>query len=100
MFFTYQQNNSGGYYEIDDTVAQVVIIEADSPEEANERASDIGIFSYWSCECCGERFSSKSDLASGCESVEEAFKEADWMRDDKQVRIYYKDGTVSKEVQS
>lgn len=37
MFFTYYQHNPGGTFIIDEKVGHCVCIEADTPEEANER---------------------------------------------------------------
>lgn len=61
MFFTYIQNNSGGRFHVDDSVAHYVIIEAKSVKQANRRAEDVGL--YWDgvakdrdCDCCGDRW--------------------------------------------
>ena len=45
MFYTYRQNNSGGSFVYDEerSLAQYVIVEADSIAEANERAEMLGI---------------------------------------------------------
>ena len=61
MFFNYNQNNSGGSFVIDDDVAHYVIIEADTAEEANKKAEEIGIYfdgvdKGWDCYCCGDRW--------------------------------------------
>jgi hypothetical protein len=62
-WYCFSQNNSGGQFHIDSVsgIAGHVIIEADSAEEANEKALDIGL--YWDgcakeidCECCGDRW--------------------------------------------
>jgi len=44
MFYHYDQNNSGGGFVVDDRVTFNVIIEADSPEDANQRAQEVGIY--------------------------------------------------------
>lgn len=58
-FYTFSQNNSGGYFELNekDGIAECVIIEATSKEEASSKAKII--FQEYSdfCECCGERWS-------------------------------------------
>lgn len=55
-FYTFTQNNSGGYYNINDDVAHFLIIEANDAEQAIERMHDITAgHSEW-CECCGERW--------------------------------------------
>lgn len=55
------QNNSGGYYQINDKVASIVIIEADSALQANEIAESLGIYfdgvsEGIDCPCCGDRW--------------------------------------------
>lgn len=60
-FFTYRQNNSGGSFDRDDSVDKWVIIEADSPLEANARALRLGIYfdgvpKGIDCDCCGDRW--------------------------------------------
>lgn len=61
MFYNYHQNNSGGSFVIDKDVSVNVIIEADSPEEADQKAKDIGIYfdgcdKGFDCPCCGDRW--------------------------------------------
>ena len=63
MFYTYHQNNSGGSFDCDDRVAETVIIEANSPDEANYRAESVGIYfdgvqKGQDCSCCGDRWHS------------------------------------------
>ena len=58
-FYIFDQNNSGGYW--DKVLGYVVIIEAETPEKANEKAEEIGIYfdgveSGEDCECCGDRW--------------------------------------------
>jgi len=61
MFYHYDQNNSGGGFDIDDDVTYSVLIEADSADEADRKAEEIGIYfddDYEiDCECCGTRWS-------------------------------------------
>jgi hypothetical protein len=63
MFYTFNQNNSGGYFVIDEKhgVCEHVIIEAETLGQADARLQAIGAnvdgFSDW-CNCCGERWSS------------------------------------------
>jgi hypothetical protein len=61
MFYTYDQNNSGGGFDRDDKVACTVIIEAESAKEADVRAEEVGIYfddDYdIDCACCGTRWS-------------------------------------------
>ena len=62
-FYTFSQNNSGGSFDIDEKagIAEVVIIEAHSADDANLRAKSIGIYfngvdSDMDCYCCGDRW--------------------------------------------
>lgn len=62
-FYTFVQNNSGGVFT---GPAHYVIVEADSADEANIRAEDLGIYfdgcvedasGYTrDCPCCGDRW--------------------------------------------
>lgn len=62
-FFTFSQNNSGGYFIINDDVALYLIIEAQTADEAVNKMNDITADYSEYCSCCGERWS-------------------DWMHDD------------------
>lgn len=70
MFYEFHQNNSGGSFDVTETVTHYVIIEADSPKEANLKAKDIGIYfngveDGFDCSCCGDRWSSVWDNETG-----------------------------------
>lgn len=61
MFYELTQNNSGGYFKVDDKLCNMLIIEADSEKEALNKAEDLGC--YWDgvdkgidCPCCGDRW--------------------------------------------
>jgi len=61
MFYKFSQNNSGGFFDIDDTFAPYVLIEANTPAEANRKAEEIGIYfdgceKDIDCPCCGDRW--------------------------------------------
>jgi hypothetical protein len=63
MFFTYNQNNSGGSFDVDASqgVSHYVIIEADDNVHADSRAEEIGLYfdgcsSGCDCSCCGDRW--------------------------------------------
>ncbi len=63
MFYHYSQNNSGGSFEFDKKrgITHHVVIEADSPSHANERAESIGLYfngceNDRDCPCCGDRW--------------------------------------------
>ena len=62
-FYAYIQNNTGGFFKIEGEkgICQVVIIEAESSEKANDRAESIGLYfdGAWcgtDCPCCGDRW--------------------------------------------
>jgi hypothetical protein len=60
-FYQFSQNNSGGSFHINDTVAHHVVIEAASAADANAKAQDIGIYFNGcdddrDCPCCGDRW--------------------------------------------
>lgn len=55
-WFTYNQNNSGGYFIIDESVCETVVIQAISAREANRVAEDLFAGRSDFCECCGERW--------------------------------------------
>ena len=60
-FFEFNQNNSGGSFDVDDNVCHRVVIEADTAAEATAKAEELGC--YWNgvangmdCSCCGDRW--------------------------------------------
>lgn len=64
--YVYLQNPAGGDFVISDKVDQLVAIEAFSAEEANNRATLLGIYfdgvhKGIDCSCCGDRWLKKSD---------------------------------------
>lgn len=66
MFYLFDQNNSGGVFQVDDRVCHRLFIEADSEEEAIGKAEDLGC--YWGgvakgidCPCCGDRWDESPD---------------------------------------
>lgn len=56
-FFEFYQNNSGGYLDIDENVANIVIIEAANEREAQEIFYPMIENQSGSCPCCGDRWS-------------------------------------------
>jgi|688.fasta_scaffold1316876_1 hypothetical protein len=56
-WFHYSQNNSGGYFIVDDDVAEDVYIQAPNAAEATERAEALFEPHSQYCECCGPRWS-------------------------------------------
>jgi hypothetical protein len=62
-FYSFDQNNSGGSYDVDEEqgIDCHVFIQAFDAEHANSRACDIGIYfngveENKDCECCGDRW--------------------------------------------
>lgn len=66
-FFTFSQNNSGGYFIINDDVASYLIIEAQNAQEAIDKMEDITLNYSEYCPCCGERWSTWIDDDDGTE---------------------------------
>jgi hypothetical protein len=103
-FYQYRQNNSGGRFDIDeaDGITVNVIIEADSAEDADSRAEDIGIYfdgcdGGRDCPCCGDRWYStcESDAkAEPCVYSQPAAEATGWQwaPDGKETCVHYKDG--------
>lgn len=65
-FYEFNQNNSGGGFDVDDKVCNRLFIEATSSDEAISKAENLGC--YWNgvdngmdCECCGDRWYPQSD---------------------------------------
>jgi len=61
MWYLFRQNNSGGMVRKDENVDWYVYIEAESANQANAKAEDIGIYFHGvsggrDCECCGDRW--------------------------------------------
>ena len=99
-FFTFGQNNSGGYYIVNDDVAAFLIIEAQNANEAISKMEDITEDYSQFCSCCGQRWSSWMDDSDGTEEpmVYEAKIKVEklkgWMSTS--TIIYYYDGTKEK----
>lgn len=61
-FYTYSQNNSGGFFQKEENaIAEVVVIEAKTASGANLKAKEIGIYFNGcqdgsDCDCCGDRW--------------------------------------------
>lgn len=93
------QNNSGGYFVIDDTVAHWVFVQAASADEAQDRLDDLTEASGrdW-CECCGERWYVGLRTTDGHDEPtlydEPISQTTGWMKDT-QVRLHAHDGRVA-----
>ena len=102
-FYTFIQNNSGGSFDVNDSVCEYVIIEAVSAEDANMRAENIGIYfngceDGYDCDCCGDRWIAQySDDGNDIPSIYDtpvANTYTSWYRSG--CIIHYLDGRVEK----
>lgn len=98
-FYTFYQNNSGGYFVRNDNVCEIVIIEAENAEQANEIASNIGIYFNgtifgFDCSCCGDRWTPVEDFEGKNEPsvYGESVYEYEGSIFKKEAIIYYLDG--------
>ena len=103
MFYTYDQNNSFGVFDVDDNVTFTVIIEASSASEADDRAESIGIYFDGTdedgpdCPCCGDRWSrawegSDKETPTVCGKPAEDYQEG-WAKPGQPyLYIYYANG--------
>ena len=71
-WFQFYQNNSGGFFKVDDKVCHRLFIEAEIFYEAVDKAEELGC--YWDgvakgtdCPCCGDRWSKWDD---GCVNLD------------------------------
>lgn len=55
-WFTYDQNNSGGYFIDNDEVTHMICVQAENADAANAKAEEITKEYGEYCECCGERW--------------------------------------------
>lgn len=66
-FYKYDQNNSGGSFDVDENITHRVVIEAVSESEADIIAKNIGIYfngvdDGLDCDCCGDRWYGCNEL--------------------------------------
>lgn len=64
--YNFNQNNSGGSFDIDADVTYDVLVEASNYNEANSIAEELGIYFFgcssgMDCSCCGDRWSPAYD---------------------------------------
>jgi hypothetical protein len=57
-FYEFDQNNSGGHFVVDDKLCHRIYIEAESADEANFKAEELGCYfdGVGDCSCCGDRW--------------------------------------------
>lgn len=105
MFYHFNQNNSGGSFDFDETagITHHVVIEARSASEANEKAEALGLYfnGEGDCPCCGNRWSSQwwdedgSDEPLVYGSAPNDPNLMRWMEAGKEVVVHYADGRMS-----
>jgi hypothetical protein len=103
-FYTFWQNNSGGFFNNDyeSGVSEVVIIEAASAEKANDKALELGIYfngceTGLDCDCCGDRWYEASETEGDDVPTFYNKEVKDWIEDEKASGyVHYLDGTVRK----
>lgn len=68
MLYAYYQNNSGGISDFypENGITDIVVIEADSCEEADTKAERIGLYFDGcsvdiDCSCCGDRWTRRAE---------------------------------------
>lgn len=102
MFYAYNQNNSGGSFNVNDDVALFVIIEANSAKQANALAEAAGLYfgGNGDCSCCGDRWYKAWDDEKGDEAPMIYGKPAEnenssyWVGKGEPItHVYYLDGT-------
>ena len=100
LYYTFAQNNSGGWSDYSKNYGDFTIIAAKSVEEANATAEKLGIYfdgceKDLDCECCGDRWSrvESYDAASAPQIYDQSV--ADYLidRPDTRVVIHHSDGT-------
>jgi hypothetical protein len=102
LFYTFNQNNSGGGFHDSENYGQYVIVAARSAKEANSLAEGLGLYfdgvdGGSDCDCCGDRWYRAHD-GDGTETPEVYGKdpeallaEGGFFRD--KVVVHYPDGS-------
>lgn len=104
-FFTYNQNNSGGVFDINKEkgIGEYVIVEAMNSNDADARAESIGLYfngveDGMDCDCCGDRWHSQYDEGSEEPLIygqsPEDYKNGDNWSKNKTIAVHYLDGSV------
>lgn len=102
-FYIWDQNNSGGIFNVDEDLSHRVVIEADSYDLAEAKAFDFGIYydgveAGCDCECCGDRWYHGNELTRHDlegKTLEECLQGlADrWGWEDPDIILHYADGS-------
>ena len=110
MFYEYNQNNSGGSFDFDAIagISHFVIVEANSPKQADALAEGIGLYFNGvdegrDCDCCGDRWHPQwRDDGMDAPRIYGFEVGADkpyhstwlWMKDQPEAFIHYLDGRI------
>ena len=95
-WFRFSQNNSGGYFLVNEEVAEDVYVQAKNAEHAADRAAVI-FFPYREfCECCGERWPTTAweggfDVPTKYDEPASEIVADHWQ---KQARLHHLDGNI------
>lgn len=101
--YTFEQNNSGGRFHVDETVTRIMIIEAYDADHAVLIGKSLGIYldgvsCEIDCPCCGDRWyypsENKMDHDELCRITDEWCFDRD--TEEPIVRIYRLDGTITE----
>lgn len=102
-FYIWGQNNSGGYFDVDENISHRVVIEADIYQLAEDKAFNFGIYydgvdSDRDCDCCGDRWYKGSEVTErdlDGKTLDEYLQcyadEYGW--EDPDIIVHYGDGT-------
>lgn len=100
QFYKFNQNNSGGSFDLTDDLTHLVFIEASDEDATIHKFEQIG--GYFNgvedgvdCECCGDRWYYPSLLKEGTpkDYMAELKGYLNWMPKGKEGIIHYADGT-------
>lgn len=113
MFYKLNQNNSGGYFVVNEKVCHRLFIEANNEEEALQIAESLGY--YWDgvnkgldCSCCGDRWSpycDKIDISklqietnsfTSIEEYAQFLANGYGVKTTPNIRIFYKNGNIKE----
>lgn len=111
MFWSFRQNNTGGDFHYNEALglSVLVVVEADTWCEANERAENIGVYfdgcEYGlDCPCCGDRWYPQT-IYDGGDAVPSRYGDDPLVEYDQSVHrgylectipafVHYRDGTI------
>lgn len=101
-FYRFIQNNSGGFFIVDENLCATIYIEADNIAEAIKKAEEVGC--YWDgvskdldCSCCGDRWYPDADVITAdvmTNAMQYSSAIGHWTTPD--VRIFYKNGNIGE----